>query len=257
LFVPKLFGRTEKQVCLIQRKTVFKMIKAYFNWSGGKDSALALWTLRRQQQKYSIEYLLTSMNSFHDRVSMHGVRRELVASQAAILNIPLITLDLPEQPDMSEYETAMINQVTWLKEKGITHGVFGDIFLEDLRKYREEKLATAGINCVFPIWKKDTKHLIDVFINEGFKAIIVCVNETYLDKSFCGVEIDKNFCRDLPTTVDPCGENGEFHTFVYDGPIFSNRIPFNKGDIVYRTYPAPGNGKQRQYGFYFCDLLVA
>jgi len=231
------------------------MIKAYFNWSGGKDSALALWTLL-QEKKHSIEYLLTSMNRFHNRVSMHGVRRELVAAQAASMTIPLITLELPEQPDMNEYESAVMNQVTWLKEKGITHGVFGDIFLEDLKRYREEKLAAAGIDCVFPIWKKDTKQLLNTFVDGGFKAIIVCVNETYLDKSFCGREIDKNFCGDLPPTVDPCGENGEFHTFVYDGPIFSRPVPFEKGDIVYRTYPAPGNDYQQLYGFYFCDLLT-
>jgi uncharacterized protein (TIGR00290 family) len=237
------------------------MIDAYFNWSGGKDSALALWTLLKNK-KYRVEYLLTSMNSIHDRVSMHGVRRDLVAAQAASINIPLITLELAEQPDMSEYETAMMRQVKWLKEKGITHGVFGDIFLEDLRKYREEKLAAAGINCVFPIWKRDTKQLMNAFIDAGFKAIIVCVNERELDKSFCGREIDKDFCKDLPRTIDPCGENGEFHTFVYDGPIFSTPVRFKKGDIVNKQYPAPkntGNNQQTvdNYGFYFCDLLLA
>jgi uncharacterized protein (TIGR00290 family) len=231
------------------------MIKAYFNWSGGKDSALALWKLLRQK-KYTIEYLLTSMNSFHGRVSMHGVRRELVAAQAASINIPLITLELPEQPAMNEYESAVMNQVASLKAKGINHAVFGDIFLEDLKRYREEKLAAAGITCVFPIWKKDTKQLLDTFIDDGFRAIIVCINETYLDKSFCGRQIDKNFCRDLPATVDPCGENGEFHTFVYDGPIFSKPVSFEKGDVVHRTYRAPGNGVEQQYDFCFCDLLL-
>jgi uncharacterized protein (TIGR00290 family) len=232
------------------------MIKAYFNWSGGKDSSLALWTMLKDD-RYSIQYLLTSMNSFHDRISMHGVRRELVLAQAASLNIPLITLELPEQPGMDEYEIAVVNQVKRLKEKGITHSVFGDIFLEDLKQYREEKLAAVGIKCVFPIWKKDTRKLIDTFIDEGFKAIVVCVNDRDLDKAFCGREIDKNFCRDLPPMVDPCGENGEFHTFVYDGPIFTQPVLFNKGDIVYKTYPCPGTGDQQQYGFYFCDLLLA
>jgi uncharacterized protein (TIGR00290 family) len=231
------------------------MIKAYFNWSGGKDSALALWTVL-QRKKYSIEYLLTSMNSFHNRVSMHGVRRELVVAQARSINIPLITLELPEQPDMIEYETAMRNQVTWFKNQGITHGVFGDIFLEDLKRYREEKLAVVGIDCVFPIWKKDTKQLMDSFIDEGFKAIVVCVSERDLDKSFCGRDIDKSFCRELPPTVDPCGENGEFHTFVYDGPIFTKPVHFERGDVVSRTYRAPENAAEQQYGFYFCDLLV-
>ena len=229
------------------------MTKAYFNWSGGKDSALALWTLL-QHKKYSIEYLLTSMNTFHNRVSMHGVRRELIIQQAASIGIPLITLELAERPDMNEYERAVMNQVTWLKAKGITHGVFGDIFLEDLKLYREEKLSAAGINCVFPIWKRDTKQLLDTFIDNGFKAIIVCVNEMNLDKSFCGREIDKTFCKDLPPAVDPCGENGEFHTFVYDAPFFTQPVSFEKGEIVYRTYPAPGAAHQQQYAFYFCDL---
>jgi uncharacterized protein (TIGR00290 family) len=231
------------------------MIKSYFNWSGGKDSAMALWTIFKDK-KYSVEYLLTSMNSFHDRVSMHGVRRELVVAQAASINIPLITLELPEQPGMNEYETAVMNQVKWFKENGITHSVFGDIFLADLRKYREENLATAGIDCVFPVWKRNTKQLLDAFIDEGFKAIVVCVNERDLDKSYCGREIDQAFCADLPSTVDACGENGEFHTFVYDGPIFTKPIAFDKGDIVYRTYRAPGNADDRKYGFYFCDLLA-
>src|SRR5262249_37226958 len=155
---------------------------------------------------------------------------------------PLVTLELPEQPSMSEYEIAMMDKVRWLKENGITHGVFGDIFLEDLRKYREEKLESAGINCVFPIWRKNTRQLLDVFIDEGFKAVVVCVNERDLDKSFCGRQLDETFCENLPPTVDPCGENGEFHTFVYDGPIFSKPVAFDKGDIVYRRYRAPGDG---------------
>jgi len=238
------------------------MIRAYFNWSGGKDSALALWSVATDK-KFSIEYLLTSMNRFHDRVSMHGVRRELVVAQAASLDIPLITLELPEQPDMREYETAVMGQVNWLKEKGITYSVFGDIFLEDLRKYREEKLAKAGISCLFPLWKKDTNQLIDAFIDQGFKAVVVCVNEKDLDKSFCGREIDKDFCMDLPGTVDPCGENGEFHTFVYDGPIFKTPVSFKKGDVVYKTYSAPkqsagdSNRAEETYGFHFCDLYLA
>src|SRR5436190_3293272 len=238
------------------------MTDAYFNWSGGKDSALALWALL-QDKEYHVQYLLTSMNSFHNRVSMHGVRRELVMAQAVSINIPLITLELAEQPGMREYETAMMNQVKWLKDKGVTHSAFGDIFLEDLKKYREEKLAAVDVHSVFPLWKKNTKQLMQAFIDEGFKAIIVCVNEKDLDESFCGREIDKNFCSELPPTVDPCGENGEFHTFVYDGPIFSKPIRFKKGDMVNKQYPAPKNtahdnqGTVDHYGFYFCDLLLS
>jgi len=235
------------------------MTKAYFNWSGGKDSSLALWKII-QEKKFSVDYLLTSVNSFHNRISMHGVRRELLEAQAKALNIPLITIELPEQSSMNEYETAMMQKLTWFKEQGIHHSIFGDIFLEDLKKYREEKLAMAGFKCVFPIWKKDTKELIAEFISTGFKAIVVCINAKFLEKSFCGRIIDKNFCDDLPASIDVCGENGEFHTFVYDGPIFNKPVRFKKGEIVYKEYLAPNDQggpmiSEKNYGFYFCDLL--
>jgi uncharacterized protein (TIGR00290 family) len=230
------------------------MTRAYFNWSGGKDSAFALWKILKERE-FKIEYLLTSMNSFNDRISMHGVRRELLNAQALSLNIPLTTIELPGQPSMKEYEDAMINKINWLKEKGISHSVFGDIFLEDLRKYREDKLAIAGVQCVFPIWRINTKELINEFIDKGFKAIVVCINEKFLDKSFCGRVIDKDFIADLPPTVDACGENGEFHSFVYDGPIFKTPIPFTKGEMVYKEYKDPDTSKKENYyGFYFCDL---
>lgn len=238
------------------------MTRAYFNWSGGKDSALALWKVL-QQEKFRVEYLLTSINSFHNRISMHGVRRELLEAQAAVLNIPLTTVELPELPSMSEYETAMMRKVNWFREQGITHSIFGDIFLEDLKNYREEKLATAGIECVFPIWKKDTRELMKEFISAGFKAIVVCINEKFLEKSFCGRIIDENFCNDLPAGVDICGENGEFHSFVYDGPVFNRPVSFKKGEIVFKKYPAPKSNEgdilvsEKNYGFYFCDLLTS
>src|SRR5438046_10385685 len=150
------------------------MTKAYFNWSGGKDSALALSRVL-QDKKFKIEYLVTSMNRFHDRVSMHGVRRVLLEEQAASLQIPLTTIELPEEPSMNEYETEMVKKLNCLKQQGITKSIYGDIFLEDLRNYREEKLAAVGIECVFPIWKRDTNDLIHEFVRSGFKAIIVCV----------------------------------------------------------------------------------
>jgi uncharacterized protein (TIGR00290 family) len=238
------------------------MTRAYFNWSGGKDSAFALWKILNEK-KFRIDYLLTSMNNFYNRISMHGVRRELLEAQAASLNIPLTTIELPEQPSMQEYESAMTEKINWLKEGGITHGIFGDIFLQDLRNYREEKLGSAGIECIFPIWGKDTGELMKNFIEAGFKAIIVCVNTRFLDKNFCGTFINESFCQDLPSGVDICGENGEFHTFVYDGPIFNHPICFKKGEIVYKEYPAPKtgpnsaaiHGHEGKYGFYFCDLL--
>ena len=235
------------------------MTRAYFNWSGGKDSAMALWQVLKEK-KYQVEYLLTSMNSFHDRISMHGVRRNLLQAQAASIDISLTTIELPEQPGMNEYENAMLNKVSWLKEQGIRYSIFGDIFLEDLKKYREEKLSAAGIECIFPVWKKDTKDLMAEFINAGFKAIVVCINEKFLDKSFCGRLVERDFCKDLPAHVDICGENGEFHTFVYDGPVFKYPITFVKGEIVYKEYRAPENTDvisvpEKNYGFYFCDLL--
>jgi len=235
------------------------MTRAYFNWSGGKDSALALWKVLKEKE-FKVEYLLTSMNSFHDRVSMHGLRRNLLEAQARSLNISLTTIELAEEPSMAEYETALIDKVNSIKKHGITHSIFGDIFLDDLKSYREQKLESVCIQCVFPIWKRDTKKLIREFIEEGFKAIVVCINEKFLDKSFCGRMIDENFLNDLPSTVDACGENGEFHSFVYSGPVFKYPIPFIKGEIVYKEYKAPENTDvtsvpEKNFGFYFCDLL--
>ena len=233
-------------------------VQAYMNWSGGKDSSLCLYKVL-QLGNYNVTHLLTSVNAVHDRISMHGVRRSLLEAQASSIGIPLTTIELPEQPGMEEYENAMLQKVNELKQSGCTHAIFGDIFLEDLKIYRVQKLATAGIECVFPLWKINTTELVHEFIDLGFKSIIVCVNEQYLDKSFCGRIIDKDFLNDLPKNVDPCGENGEFHSFVFDGPIFKIPIAFAKGEIVYKNYMAPkeNDSTRPDYGFYFCDLLPA
>lgn len=232
------------------------------NWSGGKDSSLCLHKIL-QDKRYTVDRLLTSVNAVHDRISMHGVRRALLNAQAASIGLPLQTIELPEQPGMAEYELAMMQEVNALQQAGYTHAVFGDIFLEDLKVYREKKLAEVDIECVFPLWEIPTSQLMQEFLDLGFKAIIVCVNEQFLDKSFCGRLIDASFVQDLPPGVDVCGENGEYHSFVFDGPIFKYPIPFEKGKIVYRKYEAPktdgdagGSMDQAsQYGFYFCDLL--
>lgn len=228
------------------------------NWSGGKDSSWCLYKAL-QSGNYNVTHLLTSVNAVHDRISMHGVRRSLLEAQAKSIGIPLTTIELPEQPGMNEYENAMLQKVSELKQTGCNHSIFGDIFLEDLKIYREQKLATIDIECVFPLWKIDTTELVNEFIMLGFKSIIVCINEQYLDKSFCGRIIDHELINDLPKNVDPCGENGEFHSFVFDGPIFKNSIPFTKGEIVYKTYTAPkvDDDSKPAYGFYFCDLLPA
>jgi uncharacterized protein (TIGR00290 family) len=238
-------------------------MKAYMNWSGGKDSSICLHKIL-QDQRYSVDSLLTSVNAAHNRISMHGVRRELLNQQAQSIGLPLHTIELPEQPGMQEYEQAMLQQVTALKQEGYTKAVFGDIFLEDLKTYREQKLATVDMECVFPLWKMPTHHIMQEFLALEFKAIIVCVNEKFLDKSFCGRLIDESFVRDLPANVDVCGENGEYHSFVFDGPIFREPIPYTKGEIVYKRYDAPQTtdntcnpmDQPSTYGFYFCDLLM-
>lgn len=232
---------------------------AYFNWSSGKDSALALY-IAQQSNEFNIQYLFTSINGVFNRVSMHGVRTELVEQQAKKIGIPLIKMELPEMPSMEDYEKIMLEKLLFFKEKGIQDTLFGDIFLEDLRKYREDKLQTLGITAHFPLWKKDTKEMILDFLQLGFKTIVVCVNEQFLDQSFVGRVIDEQFLADLPPNVDPCGENGEFHTFIFDGPIFDEPVTFEIGEIVYKTYPKPKTEDSctetpNEYGFYFCDLI--
>jgi uncharacterized protein (TIGR00290 family) len=233
-------------------------MKAFMNWSGGKDSALAFY--KAKQNGIDIDALLTSVNESTDRVSMHGVRRTLLQQQASAVGLPLHTIELPEMPGMQAYEIATRHKHQLLKTEGYTHGIFGDVFLEELKAYRENLLALDGMNCLFPIWKMQSRDVVKQFISLGFKAIIVCVNSTYLDKSFCGRLLDDNFLNDLPATVDPCGENGEYHSFVFDGPIFSHPILFSKGDTVFKSYAAPKQDDcftipTDEVGFYFLDLL--
>jgi uncharacterized protein (TIGR00290 family) len=235
--------------------------KAIFNWSGGKDSSLCLYKVL-QENKFDVVRLLTSVNSQYQRISMHGVRVELLEKQAGLIGIPLQKLELPEMPDMEIYEKQMETILMDLKSEGAEVSVFGDIFLEDLRKYREEKLSSIGLTGVFPLWKRNTKDLLNEFLDPGFKTIITCVNEKYLDKSYAGKIIDRNFISDLPANVDPCGENGEFHTFVFEGPIFKEPIKIKTGEVVYRKYSRPEGQDHSstaadpyQYGFWYCDIL--
>jgi len=198
---------------------------------------------------------------------MHGVRTELLEQQTKSIGLPLHIMEIPEMPTMEIYENIMQETLTNFKEKGATHSIFGDIFLEDLRKYREEKLAGMQFEGIFPLWKTDTKELIQEFLDLGFKTIVTCVNERNLDKSFVGRVIDEQFIADLPDDVDVCGENGEFHTFTFDGPIFSTPVDFEIGEIVYRKYEKPKTASSNtacdmddpdaiSYGFWYCDLLM-
>ncbi|GAA5099919.1 diphthine--ammonia ligase [Chryseobacterium ginsengisoli] len=230
--------------------------KAIFNWSSGKDSAIALYKTLKED-KFEITSLLTSINQEFQRISMHGVHVSLLEKQAESLGFPLIKMELPKEPTMEEYREIMSKTMNEIKSQGVTHSIFGDIFLEDLRKYREDQLQSIGMKGVFPLWKIDTTDLIHEFLDLGFKTIVTCVNETYLDKSFAGRVIDKDFIKDLPENVDPCGENGEFHTFTFDGPIFKNPIQFEIGEIVKKTYPKPKSDENEdgEYIFWFCDLV--
>lgn len=231
---------------------------AFINWSSGKDASMALHAAM-QENKLNIIQLLTAVNSHYDRVSMHGLHRSLLTEQAKAIGLSLKTIEMPENPDMDTYNQIMQHELDALNAKGFSDTVFGDIFLEDLRDYREKMLRKVGIKAHFPIWKKDTKDLLQNFINDGFKAILVCTNAQLLPKSFCGRVIDQTFLEDLPENVDPCGENGEFHTFCFDGPIFNKPVLFEKGEIVYKTYPAPKTEETnapKEYGFWYCDLKL-
>lgn len=232
--------------------------KAIFNWSSGKDSALALYKVL-QEGRFEVTSLLTSINQEFQRISMHGVHVSLLEKQAESLGLPLTKLELPAEPSIEEYRNLMLQTLNNFKDLGITHSVFGDIFLEDLRKYREDQLQSVSMQGIFPLWKINTADLIQEFLDLGFKTIVTCVNETFLDRSFAGRIIDENFIKDLPENVDPCGENGEFHTFTFAGPIFKNPISFEMGEVVKKTYPKPGsadNEENGDYVFWFCDLIA-
>jgi uncharacterized protein (TIGR00290 family) len=212
-----------------------------FCWSGGKDSAMALHVLR-QQRDVRIAALLTTVTDGYDRISMHGVRRTLLLRQVAALGLPLCEVRIPPQCVNPIYEERMRDALLAQKEIGVHCVAFGDIFLQDLREYRERNLAQVEMTAIFPIWKRGTRELAKDFCALGFRAIAVCVDPKKLSREFAGRELDESFFRDLPPGVDACGENGEFHTFVYDGPIFSRAIAVERGEVVERD------------GFYFCDL---
>ena len=231
------------------------MEKAIFCWSGGKDSSLCLYEVLKEQ-KYEVVYLLTTLNENFKRISMHGVQEDLLEQQSQSIGIPLKKMYVKEG-SYEEYERNMEKLLLEMKAEGITNVIFGDIFLEDLRKYREDNLAKVGMAAVFPLWKKDTTKLILDFINLGFKTITCCINDLYLGEDMVGAEIDAAFLNVLPENVDPCGENGEFHTFCFDGPIFKSKIRFTKGEKVYKPLEVKGEGvcsSGETKGFWYCDL---
>jgi uncharacterized protein (TIGR00290 family) len=213
-----------------------------FCWSGGKDSAMALHALQSGQD-HRVTALLTTVTEGYDRISMHGVRRVLLERQAESIGLPLHAVLIPPQCVNATYEARMKQALNEHLARGVQRVAFGDIFLEDLRVYRERNLAQIGMEALFPIWKRDSRELARDFLRLGFQAITVCVDPHVLDSSFAGRVLDESFFSDLPPGVDPCGENGEFHTFVFDGPVFRTPIRFVTGEKVLRD------------GFCFCDLL--
>jgi uncharacterized protein (TIGR00290 family) len=213
-----------------------------FCWSGGKDSAMALHTLL-QRSDVRIAALLTTVTESYERISIHGVRRELLERQAQSIGLPLHEVRIPPQCVNPIYEARMEEALRTHFDQGVRRVAFGDIFLEDLRAYRERNLARVSMTGLFPIWKRDTRELIRSFHANRFRAVAVCVDPKVLDPSFAGRELDESFFRDLPPHADPCGENGEFHTFVFDGPIFHSPVPVRTGEIINRD------------GFVFCDLM--
>jgi uncharacterized protein (TIGR00290 family) len=213
------------------------------SWSGGKDSALVVWTLRGELLEP--QALITTVTESYERISMHGVRRELLARQAEMLGIPLVEVLIPPSCVNETYEARMAEAFAATPLSGVEAVAFGDLFLEDVRGYREERLAAAGKCGLFPLWGHDTAALAREFLDAGFEATLVCVDPRLLDSSFAGRRYDERLLAELPPGVDPCGENGEFHTFVSAGPIFAEPIACERGEIVERD------------GFVFCDLTPA
>lgn len=229
--------------------------KVVLSWSGGKDSAMALYELRRDS-RYEVVSLLTTVAAEYNRVSHHGVRAQLLEAQAAAVGLPLQKLSIstssahPCRTDsndgtMAEYERQMATTMLGYKAAGVTAIAFGDIFLENLRAYRESNMTRVGMKALFPIWQRNTAELVQTFLDLGFRAYLTCVDGAKLGAAFAGRALDRQLLHDLPADVDPCGEHGEYHSFVYDGPIFGKPVAVRLGEVVLRDVR------------YFADLLPA
>lgn len=216
--------------------------RAWLAWSSGKDSAWALHTIR-QQNKFEIVALLTTVNSVHGRVAMHAVRESLLELQAAATRLPLVKVPIPSPCSNEIYEQAMSVAMAQARAEEVHHVVFGDLFLEDVHAYREKQLAACGMTPLFPLWRRDTRQLANEMLTGGLSAYLTCVDPRNLDASFAGKRFDGALLAALPASVDPCGENGEFHTFACAGPMLDGPIGVQVGEIVGRD------------GFVFADLL--
>jgi uncharacterized protein (TIGR00290 family) len=235
-------------------------IPAIFSWSGGKDSSYALHKIL-EEGLYDVKYLLSAINGNYKRLSMHGVREELIQAQADSIGIPLVKVYVYTASN-AEYEKQMREVLLQARSENIFHVIFGDINLEDLRQYREQEMALLNMQCVFPIWKHDTHWMLNDFVARGFKTITCCINDGYLNEKWCGKIIDETFIAELPPTIDPCGENGEFHSFCFEAPVFKKKINIIRGKKTYRALeikfadsPSPIKDAGTK-GFWFCDLLL-
>lgn len=217
-------------------------VKAFISWSSGKDGAYALAEARRSGTA-EIVGALTTVNEAYDRVAMHGVRNSLLDRQIAALDLPCLKVPLPNPCPMAAYEARMTEASATMKAQGVDHVVFGDLFLEDVRAYREAQLARAGMTGLFPLWGRETRALAEAMIAGGLVAYVACLDPKRLDRRFAGRRFDRSFIADLPTTVDPCGERGEFHTAVTAGPMFRAPIAIAVGEVVQRD------------GFVFTDII--
>ena len=236
-----------------KKKFIQGVQKTYLNWSTGKDAALSLFFLKGDP-RFSVQKLVTTVSAEHQRVTMHGLRVSLMRAQLERLGLAHEVVELPENANMKAYEKQTGRLAQKLVNEGFTYAAFGDIFLQDLKQYRVKQLAKYGLKCHFPLWKLQTSDLVQSLIELGFKCMVIGLDGKKLDPSFLGRIIDQDFLKDLPETVDPCGENGEFHTFCFDGPIFSEAVPFTKGEVVYKEYPLV-KGEEKKNGYYFLDLL--
>lgn len=228
--------------------------KAVFNWSGGKDSALALYKIM-QDDNYNVVSLLTTVNSQNKRSTMHGIPLSLLERQAESIGLPLYIVDLTPKGDMADYESAMTQAVNHFKSKGVYHFVFGDIFLHDVRSYRERQLTRHGIQVVEPLWDKTSTQIMEEFLASGLQTVIVTITDGILSEKLIGRMIDQELIDSLPDKVDVCGENGEYHTFCYAGGMFRKPVGFTLGKSLRQTFPIRhDDGSIKEYSYWFANL---
>jgi uncharacterized protein (TIGR00290 family) len=202
------------------------------SWSGGKDASFALWEMEQSETDTEVVELLTTVSAETGRSGMHGVHRDLYERQAEALVLPIRFVEIPEDASNDEYEAALAEVTAEYERRGVEQMAFADLYLDGIREYREDRLADSQLDGYWPIWGRDTDEVIREFLNRGFEATVVAVEDDALDASFAGRRLDADFLADLPEDVDPCGENGEFHTFVHDGPIFDAPVPIRTGETT-------------------------